>query len=47
MAAGKTNFEIGSIIGTGKRTVDYHVRKILTKLCVSSRTEAVALYAAR
>lgn len=42
---GKTNPEIATILGLKRRTVDYHVAEILTKLDVTSRTQVAALYA--
>ncbi|NPD17065.1 hypothetical protein HOY34_17870 [Xinfangfangia sp. D13-10-4-6] len=44
MRMGKTNAEIAIILQLTKRGVDYHVREILAKLDVSSRTEAAALH---
>ena len=38
---GKSNNEIGSIIGKSQWTVKYHMSKIMKKLNVSSRTKAV------
>lgn len=40
---GKTNGEIGQIIGLTERTVRFHVESIFAKLDVSSRTQAVAV----
>lgn len=45
MAAGKSNPEISIILGTSKRAVDYHAIEIFKKLEVSSRTQAVAIFA--
>jgi len=39
---GKTNGEIGTILGTSGRTIDKHVEHILRKLGVETRTAAVA-----
>lgn len=46
MAEGKTNREISIIEGMNHRTVDYHVREILRKLDVYSRSQAVAIFSA-
>lgn len=40
--AGKTNWEIGSILGIAEFTVKNHMRAIMHKLHVSNRTHAVA-----
>ncbi len=42
MKEGKTNWEIGRIIGLSERTVRFHVGSIFEKLNVTSRTQAVA-----
>ena len=44
MAAGKTNEVIATIMGNSKRTVENHVTRVLRKLGVDDRTEAMALY---
>lgn len=41
VAQGKTNREIAMIIGSTRRTIDYHMQEILSKLEVPSRTTAV------
>lgn len=43
MAEGKTNSEIGRILGLSPFTVKNHVQKILTKLGVENRTSAAAM----
>ena len=43
MAQGMTNPQIGAELSISRATVKCHVSSILGKLCVSSRTEAVAL----
>jgi DNA-binding CsgD family transcriptional regulator len=43
MAAGKSNAEIGAILGVTTGTAKIHVERILTKLGVENRTAAVAL----
>lgn len=43
MKDGKTNWEIGQIIGMTERTVRFHIESIFSKLDVSSRTQAVAV----
>jgi DNA-binding NarL/FixJ family response regulator len=40
LAEGKTNAEIGRILGTATRTVEKHVEHLLTKLHVENRTTA-------
>lgn len=42
VAEGKTSWEIGVILGTSERTVNFHVRNASLKLGVSSRQHAVA-----
>lgn len=39
---GKTNWEIGQILGTTEDTIKYHLSQVFTKLEVSSRAQAVA-----
>lgn len=41
VAAGKTNTEIGFILGISSRTVQKHLEHIFEKLGVASRTAAV------
>jgi len=41
ISKGKSNKEIGVALGVVEGTVKIHVAKILTKLCVSDRTQAV------
>lgn len=45
VARGKTNREIAIILGSTRRTIDYHLQEILRKLGVTSRTQAVAIFA--
>jgi DNA-binding response OmpR family regulator len=40
-ARGKTSIEIAQIVGTTKRTVDFHIDNARNKLGVANRTEAV------
>jgi DNA-binding CsgD family transcriptional regulator len=40
---GKTNYEIGVILGAGTRTICKHVQRILNKLNVENRTAAAAI----
>ena len=40
VAMGKTNAEIGIILGTSRRTVEKHVARILCELRVETRTAA-------
>ena len=42
IAEGKSNAEIGEVIGAATRTVDKHVEHIFDKLAVKTRTAAVA-----
>jgi DNA-binding NarL/FixJ family response regulator len=42
VAAGKTNRQIASELGMANRTVDTHVRNLLRKLKLSSRTDVAA-----
>jgi DNA-binding NarL/FixJ family response regulator len=41
IAAGNSNQEIGTLLSISEGTVKAHVNNILTKLCVSDRTQAV------
>jgi DNA-binding CsgD family transcriptional regulator len=43
VAAGKTNWEIGQLLGISKSTVHFHIERVKTKLHKRSRTEAVAI----
>ncbi len=43
VASGLTSKEVGSRLGISARTVNWHVSNVLSKLKVSSRTEAVAV----
>ena len=43
IAQGKTNYEIGVILGRGTRTICKHVERILSKLFVENRTAAAAM----
>lgn len=43
VAAGKTNWEIGQLLGISKSTVHFHVENVKKKLHKNSRTEAVAI----
>lgn len=43
VAEGKTNAEIGVILGASKRTVDKHVERVLRKLGVETRAAALRL----
>ncbi|WP_232830871.1 LuxR family transcriptional regulator [Tropicimonas sp. IMCC34011] len=47
VSQGKTNLEIAVILSKNRRTVDYHLREIMSKLNVRSRTQAAAIYAGR
>ena len=47
VALGKTNPEIGSILGISVFTVKNHVQRILKKLDVTNRTQAVGKTTAR
>jgi len=42
MKNGKTNWEIGKILGVTERTIRFHVESIFAKLEVTSRSQAVA-----
>jgi len=42
MKNGKTNWEIGKILGVSERTVRFHIESIFSKLEVTSRSQAVA-----
>jgi DNA-binding NarL/FixJ family response regulator len=42
MKNGKTNWEIGKILGVTERTVRFHIESIFSKLQVTSRSQAVA-----
>lgn len=41
MHKGKSNWEIAQILGTSEANVKYHIRKILAKLRVNNRTQAI------
>lgn len=43
MTRGKTNWEIGQLLGVRERTVRFHVERIFAKLDVMSRSQAVAV----
>jgi DNA-binding NarL/FixJ family response regulator len=43
VAVGKTNPEIGIILGISSRTVSKHLEHILEGLCVDTRTAAAAM----
>jgi len=43
IAYGKTNADIGTILDAKPRTIEKHVERILEKLCVETRTAAVAV----
>ena len=42
MKNGKTNWEIGKILGVTERTIRFHIESIFSKLEVTSRSQAVA-----
>jgi len=42
-AAGKNSSEIGAVLGISKTTVNNHIGKILKKMNVSTRSQAIAL----
>jgi len=41
---GKSNRDIATIVGSSKRTIDYHMSEILRKLGVASRAQAVMIF---
>lgn len=43
VAAGKTNWEIGQVLGISGSTVHFHVERVKKKLNKTTRTEAVAI----
>lgn len=43
MTRGKTNLQIGRILGVRERTIRFHVERIFAKLEVTSRSQAVAV----
>ncbi len=43
VAAGKTSYEIGVILGISARTVDYHIHNACSKMGVHSRQTAATL----
>ena len=45
LAEGKTNWEIGVIVGCAARTVEKHVERILDKMHVENRTAAAVALA--
>jgi DNA-binding CsgD family transcriptional regulator len=42
MKNGKTNWEIGKILGISERTIRFHIESVFEKLGVTSRSQAVA-----
>jgi DNA-binding NarL/FixJ family response regulator len=44
VAAGETNRGIATLLFLSPRTVDYHLRKIFTKLGLSSRAELIRMF---
>jgi len=46
VARGKTSIEIAKLLGLSKRTIDFHLDNIRTKLGAATRTEAAAIKAA-
>ena len=44
---GKTNRDIGDILGTSPRTVNKHLEHVFTKLGVETRTAAASLAATK
>ena len=44
-AMGKTNSEIGMILGQTRRGIDYHMSEIMRKLAVERRVQAIVIYA--
>lgn len=40
---GKSNWEIGAILGISENTVRFHVRSIIDKLCAANKTHAAAI----
>lgn len=46
LAEGKTNWEIGVIVGCAARTVEKHMERILDKMQVENRTAAAVALAA-
>ncbi len=45
MAKGRSNAEIGEILGISERTVKFHVANLMKKLNAANRTEAIAIAA--
>jgi len=43
VARGKSNWDIGNLLNISEETVKFHMKSVLRKLNVSSRTQAVAL----
>lgn len=46
-AAGKSNLDIATIMNLSRRTIEYHMAEIFKKLGVATRSQAVAILAAR
>lgn len=45
MAKGRSNAEIGEVLGISERTVKFHVANLMKKLNAANRTEAIAIAA--
>ncbi len=43
LQSGKTNFEIGAILGISENTVKYHLKAIMQKLDTGTRAQTVAV----
>ena len=44
VAEGKSNAQIGAVLGLSENTIKFHIRNLFSKLGVTNRTEAAAKF---